>query len=605
MRSRVARTPARAVALLATALFASSACVASSDASVFSIDAPASVTMPAGVTFHVTVPDNFTQNVMVSVEDDGRFWYQTGCTPSDNACSVTLDQGWLSSSSTTRRYKIQAGDGSQIVSVTFNQPDWHVTVDGPSAVTMPGAATLTMSVTPKVWSPYSFALYDDTGSFTGVSCSTAEGTCSGQVGGGFPARRIKRRYVATLTSGDLNLTDPTVHEVTYTMPNFGLALSAPALVQSSHLVPIHVDHAYNGWSPYRIYVRNHDGDLVSSCGTDGDCDLSTWSGGSGWNDAFYAEIVDNGAVLARTSQVHVAAIDPDNDQSVDGVDVSQLAGLYATSTDVCNALVYFTQGTYRAETSTSDQLNACLGVEQTGGTSAAAIRAALATTVGFASGAILAWLQHYAWINYGDNPPWTPPINPPYDPPSSPAPPPAVTGEIDALTDSLIAHNATALAALTRAQVREAARRCLFRVGAASLSLKLCETRPIFMPGADYPEATDHRIDAIAGWPAWVQLTRKTGPRDPWYRGQSTCVNKPAGTDCDEYPYNRTYEGGNPGATKRPPSLRPVAPLDNQGEGSAWGRFLASCNVPDGGTFLVIPLPPALGIPTQEHVCNA
>jgi hypothetical protein len=45
-------------------------------------------------------------------------------------------------------------------------------------------------------------------------------------------------------------------------------------------------------------------------------------------------------------------------------------------------------------------------------------------------------------------------------------------------------------------------------------------------------------------------------------------------------------------------------PNDNQGEGRARGRFLDGCGIPNGGAFLVIPLPPALGIPAQEHVCN-
>ena len=63
-------------------------------------------------------------------------------------------------------------------------------------------------------------------------------------------------------------------------------------------------------------------------------------------------------------------------------------------------------------------------------------------------------------------------------------------------------------------------------------------------PGSDYPEATNHRIEAIASWLPWVSLTRRIGPRDRWYESQPTCVQKPAGTDCDEYPYNRTFEGG-------------------------------------------------------------
>jgi hypothetical protein len=43
---------------------------------------------------------------------------------------------------------------------------------------------------------------------------------------------------------------------------------------------------------------------------------------------------------------------------------------------------------------------------------------------------------------------------------------------------------------------------------------------------------------------------------------------------------------------------------DNRGLGSKFGKFIKNCHIPDGGSFLVIPLPPVLGVPTQDKICN-
>jgi hypothetical protein len=50
--------------------------------------------------------------------------------------------------------------------------------------------------------------------------------------------------------------------------------------------------------------------------------------------------------------------------------------------------------------------------------------------------------------------------------------------------------------------------------------------------------------------------------------------------------------------------------IDNTGLGNRFGVFLgkrvvpSGCKIPDGGEFLVVPLPPVLGIPTQTGICN-
>jgi hypothetical protein len=281
----------------------------------------------------------------------------------------------------------------------------------------------------------------------------------------------------------------------------------------------------------------------------------------------------------------------------------------------CDSLLFF-PGTHVQNTSTSDQENACvLASQASGATVEDVIRAALAAmaAAGIAvnSQSLLAWLQHYIWEHGGTTvPPGPPP--PPGHPTNPPSPTPVpVASAVDALAASLTARNA-AIAALGAAAATEIARRCLNLTGDEGISGDPCKTRPIFLPGSDFPTATNHRIAAIASWPAWVRLHRRFGERTNWYKSQPECQNIPAGNECDEFPENRTYEGGNPGATKHRPSLsRTVSDTDNGGLGRKFGVFLGrqtpaptGCKIPDGGEFLVIPLPPALGIPTQTSVCN-
>ncbi len=184
-----------------------------------------------------------------------------------------------------------------------------------------------------------------------------------------------------------------------------------------------------------------------------------------------------------------------------------------------------------------------------------AVLAAMAAAGIAANGeSLLAWLQHWAWTHYPTVPPWTTDPGTSPHPPTT-TPPPSVASAVEALADSLTARNA-AVAALGAATALEIARRCLHLTGEAGMSGDLCKTRAIFLPGSDYPAATNHRIAAIASWPAWVRLHRRMGPRSRWHESQPECQDKAQGEDCDEFPENRTYEGGNPGTTKHRPSLQ-------------------------------------------------
>ena len=127
-----------------------------------------------------------------------------------------------------------------------------------------------------------------------------------------------------------------------------------------------------------------------------------------------------------------------------------------------------------------------------------------------------------------------------------------------------------------------------------------CETLPIFGTGMESPEATQHDLDAITAFPAWMKLTfvrgdEKIGTRGP-SRTADICLSKPAGYHCDEFPYWTTAEGW-PTAY---PSLRVIPGSDDNSVQGGYYRAFAYTKCPkiassapgsDDRKFLVVPLP--------------
>jgi hypothetical protein len=131
-------------------------------------------------------------------------------------------------------------------------------------------------------------------------------------------------------------------------------------------------------------------------------------------------------------------------------------------------------------------------------------------------------------------------------------------------------------------------------------------------------EATRHDLEAIARNPAWVELTYEpNGPNTHWYESSSEtddpsvpCVgNALAGTQCDEFPFWASQQGG---PLARPlPHLKLINADDNQREGGKYGNFASVCHMSDrlsspefgNGDLLVLPSDPALAVPTLR-MCN-
>jgi len=126
-----------------------------------------------------------------------------------------------------------------------------------------------------------------------------------------------------------------------------------------------------------------------------------------------------------------------------------------------------------------------------------------------------------------------------------------------------------------------------------------CMKLSIFAPGKDVEEATVHDGEAIlAGQPSVLHYEsnddKSLGVRGAplpsgWYNRviYDNCGDNyfPPSTNCDEYPYYSTMEGG-PGA-----SLKNIDAADNQKEGRLLQDFRTACKVnADAPEFIVAPL---------------
>lgn len=150
-----------------------------------------------------------------------------------------------------------------------------------------------------------------------------------------------------------------------------------------------------------------------------------------------------------------------------------------------------------------------------------------------------------------------------------------------------------------------------------------CETKPIFAPGYDVTEAAQHDFDVIWRAPRTVRLNALTreekgnsGVLSGWYNRApydtpDLCpAPRPTSTDCDEYPFYSSREGGpdagGPG-TLLPQQLRIIDRGQNQLEGRLLGAFYTVCGVtdpPQGSPqreYLVVPMPVQTQIPTTGY----
>ncbi|WP_261858900.1 putative Ig domain-containing protein [Photobacterium sanguinicancri] len=121
----------------------------------------------------------------------------------------------------------------------------------------------------------------------------------------------------------------------------------------------------------------------------------------------------------------------------------------------------------------------------------------------------------------------------------------------------------------------------------------------IFVVGDDTPEARDHIGDAQSvGYPAILNRIKPPHPRG-WlrkFKGPGKICDGGAGTDCDEYPYASSQQGGKNGFV----SLRSINSYQNQHSGRLLGQFYSKCNINSGDSYKVLPVK---GISVSGWIC--
>jgi fibronectin type 3 domain-containing protein len=200
------------------------------------------------------------------------------------------------------------------------------------------------------------------------------------------------------------------------------------------------------------------------------------------------------------------------------------------------------------------------------------------------------------------------------------------TQSVDVVVAQMKTNNPTLTDELTDTQIVDIADECVELATQAGENIRDCGQAglPIFVAGRKYPQATDHIVRAMQyGFEHganWFRLTYKNVPvRSQWYQSQPEtdggaqyCVGTVGVSDCDEWPWQATEQGG-PDASPRP-HLKLIDLTQNRGSGGDYGRFVTACGLaqrklaPDpaygGGNFLVVPLPGDLdGVPTT-FICN-
>lgn len=294
----------------------------------------------------------------------------------------------------------------------------------------------------------------------------------------------------------------------------------------------------------------------------------------------------------------------------DQLDTNALTALLVaggvTLQQVCDETLFFpAPHTLQPPSSLSDATRTCeAGVAA--GASMGSVLAAIVSIGGLSVVAAIAIATVGDGTHPAAAPPWVGSPEGPQTPRPVPLPLPNSVWKITNAAGRFAAQNQ-----LDPATAQVAVQQCMAYVANAYAGLDpydQCSKSQIFMPGQlDAQQAIQHDIEALAQFPAWVQLNYRAGANNPsprtWENSDPICVAaNQAGLDCDEFPYYATAQGG--GLAVPLPSLKGVDPGQNQLLGMRYGTFLADCKVNEGDPFLVIPVPPtAPTVPTLE-ICN-
>jgi RHS repeat-associated protein len=123
--------------------------------------------------------------------------------------------------------------------------------------------------------------------------------------------------------------------------------------------------------------------------------------------------------------------------------------------------------------------------------------------------------------------------------------------------------------------------------------------RALLVLGKDVREHTQHVKEAqLSGLRAVLHYSPNSSGR--WYRNKPECKNGAAGTDCDEYPFGKTIEGGPNNYDAGMVSLKRISSVDNQLGGSYFSAMLRVCGLSGGSEFAVVPT----GLKQSGYICG-
>lgn len=355
-----------------------------------------------------------------------------------------------------------------------------------------------------------------------------------------------------------------------------------------------------GGTDLRTYVYD-DGSVATSCDVYySQCYTSVTAG-----HVYNATIRDRAGHVFGISPSYLATSGTTGvEQTEDGLDLVKIGLLFGSTTDVCDLLVTYPYGTH-TRSSVNDQWYECETAVAARYTMSEVLRAVSLSGTG-----VLMWLMYEQLA---------PTLDPPFQAPDFEFP---VTfpqpWPVDEIANSymLQARGNT----ITQDDAITATGACLWWAARASLSRSACDRMPIFFTGADVNKATTHDAQQIFLHPEWVKLNyearaAKADHDRDWYLRTDYCADEPHedSEQCDEFPFYASEQGG-PLARNPPVHLQYINGIDNVRQGGFYGNFIQSCglrtgtpqegaNATGGTAFLVIPLMPALHIPTF-YLCN-
>jgi hypothetical protein len=510
-----------------------------------------------------------------------------------------------------------------------------LTASATSYTTNQSPPTYQASVSPSLTYGYFLSVYNDLGQ---RACYVSSGACSGNLQAPLNESRSYTAYVSHGTppsSGPpTNDVRATSSAVTVTKTGYAgtLTLTTPNSVVDNGSIVVTVAAVPAPGSPYTVSIYRADtGQRLTTCSSTCSVSVGAPADGSYYTLAAYVAS-DAPTTSLPTQNVDGSAALTITNSSSNVSDYATLLGPYVAQHSIaefCVEVAGIPQPHTEESGSPGVLGSACLSAEAAGMTLPNIVKA-IVSAAGLAGGGYLAYQAFDQLLSR------TGTVNPtaphlvldPEAPPSSTLPglPP---GPDDQLLDLMKARRqGPSTQPWSDTGLKTVVQQCRDLMAQYGGSLapdgsQRCDNTPLFVPSAyDAEGPTNNDLAGIVHNPAWLLLhyvsnAVKPRTRPAWYdtadyRENNACVDRTSPTQCDEYPFLSSAEGGSDNvraATSPRPQLAPVLGTENVLEGNALGAMYKVCRLQSGATptdqsvpeseYLVIPIPwKELGVPT-------